>query len=215
MQPEEYEDYLEAIINHSITRINTGSLEKLSEVSGKNSEDTKKDLFELEKNGYIKTDDKGGITLTEEGRRTGECTIKKHRVLEAFLTEMLGIEPDTASKGACVLEHGASEDTINRLKNYIRGHGRCRRRGEHEMFSHFYNCGGKPLTGFSEEDKVVILCTMGGPGRTNRLHDLGIIPGEKIIIKRKLSNGAMVVIIKSCEIGLSPEIASSVFVERI
>jgi DtxR family Mn-dependent transcriptional regulator len=149
------------------------------------------------------------------GRKTGECTIKKHKVLESFLTEMLGMEPDIASKEACILEHGASEDTIKRLKTYLGGHGRCRRRIPHENHFQFHGCAGNPLTSFSEEETVKILCTKGGPGRTNRLHDLGVIPGETIEIKRKLSNGAMVVTIKSCEVGLSPEIASSVFVEKI
>jgi len=215
MQSDECEDYLEAIINKSISNKNKDSLEILSEVSEKTPIQVEEDLYELQKMGYIAIGEDKNINLTEMGRKTGECTIKKHKVLESFLTEMLGMEPDAASKEACILEHGASEDTIKRLKTYLGGHGRCRRRIPHENHFQFHGCAGNPLTSFSEEETVKILCTKGGPGRTNRLHDLGVIPGETIEIKRKLSNGAMVVTIKSCEVGLSPEIASSVFVEKI
>ncbi|MDD3407606.1 MAG: metal-dependent transcriptional regulator [Methanomicrobium sp.] len=215
MQPDECEDYLETIINNSISDLKNESLRILTQASEKNMKETEKDLHELQRLGYISIEKDGSITLTELGKRTGECTIKKHKVLESFLTEMLGMEPDTASKEACILEHGASDDTIKRLKKYLHGHGRCRRREEHERHAGFHDCCGKPLTDFFEEEVVRILCTKGGAGRTNRLHDLGVIPGEIININRKLSNGAMVVTIKSCEVGLSPEIAASVFAEKI
>ncbi|MBN2734358.1 MAG: metal-dependent transcriptional regulator [Methanomicrobiaceae archaeon] len=216
MHQNECEDYLEGIINHSFEIITQDSLKKFSEIFEKNPSDIEEDLSELEMLGYIKIGEDRKITLTDEGRRTGECIIKKHRVLESFLTEMLGMEPDAASKEACTLEHGASNDTIKRLQSYLGGPGRCRReRNIHGIFTHNNKCMGNPLTSFSEDEKLMILCTKGGPGRTNRLHDLGVIPGEIIEINRRLSNGAMVVKIKSCEVALSPEIASSVFAEKI
>jgi len=215
MQPDECEDYLEIIINNSIHNLKTESLNILTKVADKKKEEVEEDLRELQSLGYILIEKDRSINLTDLGKKTGECTIKKHRVLESFLTEMLGMEPDAASKEACILEHGASDDTIKRLKKYLGGYGKCRRREGHERHMHLLSCCGKPLTDFSEEEAVRILCTRGGPGRTNRLHDLGVIPGETILINRKLSNGAMVVTIKSCEVGLSPEIAASVFVEKI
>jgi len=216
MQSDECEDYLESIINKSISDKKGSSLDILSKIIGKTQSEIKEDLLELETLGYIIFEDDDKIALTEKGRRTGECTIKKHRVLESFLTEMLGMEPDAASKEACILEHGASDDTIKRLKTYLGGPGRCRRgRAMHEGHFQRSGCMGIPLTSFAENETVRILCTKGKAGCTNRLHDLGVIPGEKIEIKRRLSNGAMVVVIKSCEVGLSPEIADSVFVEKI
>ncbi len=56
---------------------------------------------------------------------------------------------------------------------------------------------------------------VGGPRRASRLNDIGIIPGEEIVIRRRLSNGALVVEIKESDIAISPEIASTVYVEKI
>jgi len=41
-----------------------------------------------------------------------------------------------------------------------------------------------------------------------------MVPGEHVLIKRKLSNGALVVQVKGCDVALSPEIASAIGVER-
>jgi DtxR family Mn-dependent transcriptional regulator len=44
--------------------------------------------------------------------------------------------------------------------------------------------------------------------------DLGFLPGERISIKRKLKNRALVVAVKGCDIALSPDIASLIRVEK-
>ena len=70
------------------------------------------------------------------------------------------------------------------------------------------------LKEFHEGDHLRVLM-VGGPRRASRLNDIGIIPGEEIIIRRRLSNGALVVEIKDSDIAISPEIASTVFVEKL
>jgi DtxR family Mn-dependent transcriptional regulator len=45
--------------------------------------------------------------------------------------------------------------------------------------------------------------------------DLGVVPGQKVLIKRKLRNRSIVVQVKDCDLALSPEIASAVCVERM
>jgi DtxR family Mn-dependent transcriptional regulator len=53
-----------------------------------------------------------------------------------------------------------------------------------------------------------------GQERANRLLDLGVVPGERVRIKRKLANQSIVVQVKGCDVALSPEVAASVCVER-
>ncbi|MDD1688200.1 MAG: ferrous iron transport protein A [Methanoregula sp.] len=42
-----------------------------------------------------------------------------------------------------------------------------------------------------------------------------MVPGQRVAIKRKLSDGALVVQVKGCDVALSPEIASAIGVERL
>ncbi|WP_298666472.1 metal-dependent transcriptional regulator [uncultured Methanofollis sp.] len=149
-----------------------------------------------------------GYMLTPQGKKTAESVFRKHRVLECFLSEMLGMDTGAASKEACVLEHGVSDETIDRLSTYIQGPGRHRsmRRGSGHRPRH-------TLLDFAEGDTVevtMIRCT----GKNRRLMDLGVIPGEKIILQRKLGNNAVVVTVKGADIALSPEIASTIFAEK-
>ena len=235
MEITECEDYLEAIINNSVEEITPDSLKILADALNKDVSEIEGGLNDLRDEGFIRISDAGAyreIKLTHSGRKLGECTIKKHLVLESFFTEILGMDSDSASKEACVLEHGASPDTIKRLKNYIRERGAkhgFHARDAHEghegheghMFNHPHHRGdrdegmGRNLSEFDEDDAVKILFTDGGSRRTDRLCDMGLIPGETITIKRKLSNGAMVVAIKSSEVGISPEIVRLVFVEKV
>lgn len=222
MEITECEDYLEAIINNSVDGITPDSLKILADALNKDVSEIEGGLNALRDEGFIRISDTGAypeIKLTHSGRKLGECTIKKHLVLESFFTEILGMDSDSASKEACVLEHGASPDTIKRLKNYIRERGarhRLHAGNAHEGDEHDGHEGmGRNLSEFDEDDAVKILFTEGGSRRTDRLCDMGLIPGETITIKRKLSNGAMVVAIKSSEVGISPEIVRLVFVEKV
>lgn len=217
MDQSEREDCLEAIIMHSAegkeaetVSILAGALEiDVGEVSAL--------LDTLEKEEDIISGPGGSISLTEKGRATGESVLKKHRILECFFTEMLGMDPDTASKEACEMEHSASEYTINRIGSFISGRrGRCRT-------GHGAACGNLRAPGecrftvlddFEEGDVVRIVGIRAGPGGGRRLADLGIVPGEKIKLVRRLPGGSVLVMIKGCEVAISPEIAGRVMAEK-
>jgi DtxR family Mn-dependent transcriptional regulator len=164
-------------------------------------------LRTLVKEGDIVPED-GGHLLTPQGKKAAEVVFRKHRVLECFLSEMLGMDTGAASKEACVLEHGVSDETIDRLSTYIQnpGHHRAMWHGAGHHARH-------TLLDFAEGDTVevtMIRCT----GKNRRLMDLGVIPGERIGLRRKLGNNAVVVTVKGADIALSPEIASTIFAEK-
>ena len=69
----------------------------------------------LKKEGYILTDEKGYITLTETGKRKAAQVYERHLVLTAFL-QKLGVDEKTASEDACRIEHYISETTFDAIK---------------------------------------------------------------------------------------------------
>lgn len=56
-----------------------------------------------------------GVTLTREGRRAALRTIRRHRVIEAYLTQALGYPWDRVHDEAERLEHAASDELIDRM----------------------------------------------------------------------------------------------------
>ena len=75
------------------------------------------------------------------------------------------------------------------------------------------DCQYPSISDCAEGEMVIIHC-IHGRACAKRLLDLGMVPGERASIKRKLSNGALVVQVKGCDVALSPEIASAIGVER-
>ena len=56
-----------------------------------------------------------GVRLTRDGRSAALRTIRRHRVLECYLTEVLGYSWDRVHEEAERLEHAASEELIERM----------------------------------------------------------------------------------------------------
>jgi len=205
------EDILEALYKIHCSGRAAPVVEDLATILGKTPGELRPVLDLLLKGGDLVSNQDGTLTLTPAGSETGGRVMRKHRILECFFSEMLGMSPDTASEEACTLEHGVSDEAIERLGRYIekrpgRGAGSRRTRK------------GKRWQALSlaEADEGDTLTVAGvrceGPG--TRLNDLGLFPGTEISVVRKIPGNGIVVRVKDCNIALSQEVAAFVLVER-
>lgn len=75
----------------------------------------------MSRDGLVLLNDKKTITLTEKGRALAESIVRRHRLSERFLTDVLGFAWADAHVEAHRFEHGISpkieEGIINLLKN--------------------------------------------------------------------------------------------------
>lgn len=65
-------------------------------------------LQRLMKAGYITMDSRRHITLTDEGVALAEAVLRRHRLTERFLVDMLGMQWHQVHEEACRLEHHIS-----------------------------------------------------------------------------------------------------------
>jgi DtxR family Mn-dependent transcriptional regulator len=65
--------------------------------------------------GLIQHEPYRGVRLTGDGRRAALRTLRRHRILECYLTEVLGYSWDSVHAEAERLEHAASEELIERM----------------------------------------------------------------------------------------------------
>jgi DtxR family Mn-dependent transcriptional regulator len=223
MQPALREDYLEAVQLFSEKNARTPSYEELAAALLKTVPVVRSDMAELVSGGDVIVAADSVITLTVQGKQTGTSVMKKHETLQCFLSEILGMDTNRASNEACTLEHTVSDETINRLGKLIVTHDQHRhqRKGKHKKTAGERTgrvetgefCQSPSISDFSEGEEVIIQC-IHGRACAQRLLDLGLVPGERATIRRKLSNGALVVQVKGCDVAVSPEIASAIGVER-
>lgn len=76
-------------------------------------------MKQFRENGYVETDEKGILTLTEKGREIAERIYERHVVLTELLLS-LGVDEETAREDACRMEHDISEITFTCIKEHMR-----------------------------------------------------------------------------------------------
>ena len=67
----------------------------------------------------IKTDRSGGIILTKQGFALAEQLTYKHRLIEVFLHDVLGVNGKNVHLEAHKLEHAFSDSVIQRLAKFL------------------------------------------------------------------------------------------------
>ena len=65
-------------------------------------------LGRLEEDGYVSRADDRSVDFTEEGRSEAEAMVRRHRMIERFLTDVLGIPWDEVHEEAERIEHAMS-----------------------------------------------------------------------------------------------------------
>ncbi len=208
MQPSLREDILEALSIQHCSGRKAFRIEDLARALGRPEDDIREILPSLESEGDLAVEDER-IILSPSGQAAGGKITRKHRILECFFKEMLGMSPGTASEEACTLEHQVSDEAIDRLRTYLRSAQAGDRIGGGTKSSPLLpTLMESPV----ETDLVVSCIRCQIP--VSRLHDLGIVPGERIRIVRKIAGNGIVVRVKECDIALSREIAGSIYVEK-
>ena len=154
-----------------------------------------------------------GVKLTETGRRAALRTLRRHRVIEAYLAHALGIPWDRVHDEAERLEHAVSDDLVDRMALAI---------GEPEVDPH-----GAPIPtrdGSVDETEYTSLVDLaiGVPGLVVRVADedpamlrylaeLSVVPGKRITVKARAPyGGPITAMVGRHEISIGPALAAHV-----
>ncbi|MBQ7492783.1 MAG: metal-dependent transcriptional regulator [Clostridia bacterium] len=113
---ESAEDYLEAVLALREQHGTVRSIDVANEL-GVSRPSVSIAMKKLRENGYISMDE-GNIILLPEGEAIARRIYERHKVLSGFFVR-LGVDKATAVADACKVEHDLSEDTFDRLKEFI------------------------------------------------------------------------------------------------
>jgi DtxR family Mn-dependent transcriptional regulator len=108
------EEYLETIYNmNAEDEVVIGA--RLAEKFHVSAPTVTEMLKRLVRDGYIEMDGKRQVLLTEAGFQAAEAVLRRHRLTERFLVDMLGMQWHQVHEEACRLEHfisGAVEERV-------------------------------------------------------------------------------------------------------
>ena len=118
MNSQATEEYLEAL--YKLSEAGPVRQARLAEHLGLSQAATAEMVKKLIAAGLAERDKTGSIGLTESGNKAALETVRKHRLSERFLTDILGLPWEKAHEEACKFEHVLSpevEDGLDRLLN--------------------------------------------------------------------------------------------------
>jgi len=115
---ESAEDYLEKIL---MLKEKIGDVRSIDIVNmlGYSKPSISIAMKHLRENGYIEMDKNNFILLTPSGEKIAERIYTRHRILTRFLMSF-GVKECTAEKDACKIEHDISDESFQKIRNYIK-----------------------------------------------------------------------------------------------
>jgi DtxR family Mn-dependent transcriptional regulator len=138
----------------------------------------------MTRDGMVRFNARKDIEMTAKGRRMAEAIVRRHRIMERWLTDALGFDWVTADAEAARLEHAVSDVVEKRLYKTL---------GKPQTCPH-----GNPIPGYSEvEPREVRLATLGEGDRATisrvsevaereaprllaYLHQRNLVPGREV-----------------------------------
>lgn len=115
MIQESVEDYLAAIHRLRETPQTPVPLSALQTYFGFSRVSIHEMIQKLKQNAYLDYKPYHGVQLTEQGEQVAQALLRRHRLWERFLTDLLAIPWDEAHEIAGQLEHAAPEKVTERL----------------------------------------------------------------------------------------------------
>ncbi len=212
------EDYLSAIYKY---RNESGNIKPniIAEKLGISNAAVTDMLRRLSREKYVNYEKYKSVTLTEKGRAYARNMVRRHRIWEVFLNQVVGMPWDKVHDEAHKLEHSASDELIDRMEEMLE-------------FPE-YDPHGDPIP--SKEGKVpklrknipLSLLKEGEKGKVIRVNDfdesflvyiseIGINLNELIGMKAVRNfDKSMLIEVSGKDCNISRKIADNVFVELV
>lgn len=211
----EAEEYLEAIYKLQMWR----GIAKTTELAGQLNivpGSVTNTVQHLKKHGLVEHKPYKGVKLTNKGKKIALNVLRKHRLAERFLTDILGLDWSSAHENACKLEHALSEE-VNLLLEKKLGYPKLCPHGNPipslDGRIEYEHC--EPLTEADLNKKYTVSRIVNEkPEKLLVLSDIGIYPGVKVQVLERKSKGLVLSLDEEKHI-LEYGVASTVCVKRV
>lgn len=174
-------------------------------------------LKKLAAEGYLEQVARGEVRLTKKGLAVGVQVVRRHRLAERLLTDVLGMPWDEVQQEACMLEHAISENVEARLVQILGDPKEC----PHGLPIPPKDLSdpqrsGVPLAQVDIGSAAVVRgVTQEVPEMLRYLGDVGLRPGARVRVHAKAPlGGPMTVEVGQQKHAISLELARMVLVNE-
>jgi DtxR family transcriptional regulator, Mn-dependent transcriptional regulator len=207
------EEYLEAV--YELQEEGTPVIQaRLAERLGHAPPSVSEMIGRLRGDGFLESEGRA-LRLTNKGRKRAESVVRKHRLAERLLTDVIGLEWHKTHLEACRWEHVISDDVEAKLVALLGNPSTCPH--------------GNPIPGGPAPKRHLTALVDSQPGDHVRLERVteqvetdtksltyldthGFIPGVDAEVRSKAPDGTLTLQVNEGEIDLKPELAEQLFV---
>jgi DtxR family Mn-dependent transcriptional regulator len=172
----------------------------------------------LEKQSFVVHQPYKGVKLTAKGRRIALGVVRRHRLSERLLVDILKLEWGKAHDAACKLEHAfADKELVEPLEKALGNPKTCPHGNPIPSASgEVTEERSEVLAGLNAGEKGVILkVTDERPDILHYLSKLGIRLGERVLVQEKAPfDGPIMIRIGRSSIALGQNVASVIWVRK-
>lgn len=207
------EEYLEAI--HELEEEGTTPIQaRLAERLGHSAPAISEMVHRLRDEGYVEVDGRS-LLLTATGRSLAESVVRKHRLAERLLTDIIGLPWHLSHVEACRWEHVISDEVEARLVLLLGNPNTCPH--------------GNPIPGTRQDPQALTALADAHGGDHVRLERVteqveidaasmeylsehGFVPGTAATVASRAPDGTLTLDLDGQVLALGPALASQLFV---
>jgi len=171
-----------------------------------------------------------GTILTERGIEIGRRMVRRHRLMERFLYDILKIRKERIHEEACQLEHDISGDAEEALCRVLKHPEECPDDREfippcYKDITNCVECQEKetkgqrlegreltPLTEMKENTRGRVTFIRGGRGAIQRLFEMGLTTGTEIeVLRHAPFNGPVEIKVRESKLVIGRGLAKKIF----
>lgn len=208
-RPQGQEEYLEQIYRVAPKgQVPFSALTKALGVTGASVTEMCRNLSDK---GLVVYEPRSGVSLTDEGRRQAAKLIRRHRLAERLLTDLVGLPWELAHDEACKYEHVISDQVEQLLADAFP-----------KTCPH-----GNPIDGEPSEAEPLTGLATGTKAEVTRIEreetemlrylaQLGLVPGANVeVVDRAPLNGPLLISVGDANYAVGPDVAERVMVRRV
>ncbi|MDE9364205.1 metal-dependent transcriptional regulator [Luteipulveratus sp. YIM 133132] len=201
---------------------------RIAERLGHSGPTVSQTVARMERDGLLTLAGDRHIELTEHGRTLATRVMRKHRLAERLLVDVIGLELEYVHDEACRWEHVMSERVERKILDLLKEHQLSpygnpipglEELGEDIQTEQFRDGVASLIEVAEEQEREVLVRRIGEPAQADHqaltvLTGAGVQPGVRILVRRE--NGRVLAVAAGRDAGegasLPPDVASHVFV---
>jgi len=175
----------------------------------------------LSKQGYVHHERYKGTSLTPKGRRIARKILRKHRILECFLDDFVGIKGRSRHEQACKMEHVLTDEAERQLCKLMNHPSECPHGKKIPKCGRGISCEKctketVPLVDLDEGEKgTVSHLSSGSREELCRILAMGFVPGSEVTVEKKMPMGGPIIVsLKDTKVAIARNIGAVLHMSR-